>query len=291
MKYKYYVIIFWLLFLIGTLYFFYKLGEVYKEGWRRRRRCGRRCRHNRWKARMRRIQEERQRREAHRRRIQAERRRREEERRRREERERRIRAAQEAERRRREEERRRREAAARLARLKDERLQKYIDMFMKTFGLKNTKYKTQNEMADFFKSDEGLGNTVYYEDPKNNIRYTLEFNKDLFMSFFTTIRNTDYDYDIDLMKFKINIPNQFRQRCVGFNGIYYCAKQNVFPSNYVPSDEATITIQSKKSAYKGKWKLHGTQKPFLGQIVKSIYLSYFPCNINNNLYYFKQEST
>ena len=285
MKYKYYVIIFWLLFLIGTLYFFYKLGEVYKEGWRRRRRrrCDRRCRNNRWKAQQIRIQAERRRREVARRR--------EEERRRREERQRRIRAVQEAERRRREEERRRREAAARLARLRDERLQKYIDMFMKTFGLKNTKYKTQNEMADFFKSDEGLGNTVYYEDPKNNIKNTLEFNKDLFMSFFTTIRNTDYDYDIDLMKFKINIPNQFRQRCVGFNGIYYCSKQSIFPSNYVPSDEATITIQSKKSAYKGKWKLHGTQKPFLGQIVKSIYLSYFPCNINNNLYYFKQEST
>lgn len=284
MKYKYYVIIFWLLFLIGTLYFFYKLGEVYKEGWRRRRRrCDRRCRHRRWVAQQRRIQAERRRRE--------EQRRREEAHRRHLERLRRIRAAQEAERRRREEERRRREAAERLARLRDERLQKYIELFMKTFGIKNTKYKTQNEMAGFFSSEEGLGNTVYYEDSKNNIKYTLDFNKDLFMSFFTTIRNTDYDYDIDLMKFKINIPNQFRQRCVGFNGIYYCAKQNIFPRNYVPSDEATITISSSKSPYKGKWKLHGTRRPFLGQIVKSIYLSYFPCNINNELYYFKQEST
>ena len=47
-----------------------------------------------------------------------------------------------------------------------------------------------------------LPKVFYYEDPKNNISRTLTFNKDLFISFFTTIRNTDFDYDIDVMKFK-----------------------------------------------------------------------------------------
>ena len=226
--------------------------------------------------RLRRIREEQ---EAERRRQEAER----------EERLRRIREAQEAERRRQEAERKRIEAERKLALLKEERLQKYMEMFMKGFNLENKKYSTQTEMADFLKSEEALGNSVYYEDPKNNISLTLTFNKDLFISFFTTIRNTDFDYDIDVMKFKVNIPENHKGRCLGFNGIYFCGSQNIFPNNYIPSEDATITISAEKSKLKGKWKFYGSQKPFLGQIIKSIYLSYFPCNINNNLYYFKQE--
>lgn len=306
MKLQYLIILFWILFVIGNLYIFYvfirdynqlhfRYNDIYNtknidediddsiEGWRS---CGPGCR-----SRRRRLQQMTAARVTEARaRVQAtrsifQRRRRQEA-----ERLRRIREAQEAERRRQEAERRRIEAARKLALLKEERLQKYMEMFLKSFNLENKKYSTQNEMADFLKSEEGLGNTIYYEDPKNNISRTLTFNKDLFISFFTTIRNTDFDYDIDIMKFKINIPENYKGRCLGFNGIYYCGNQNIFSKGYIPSEESTITINSEKSNLKGKWKFYGTQKPFLGHIVKSIYLSYFPCNINNNLYYFKQES-
>lgn len=312
MKVQYLIILFWILFIIGNLYIFYvfirdynqlhfKYNDIHNikniddyeddgediddsiEGWRG---CGRGCR------RRRRRHREQARARAAAARAAAEAYQRMLERRRREQQERlrRIREAQEAERRRQEAERRRIEAARKLALLKEERLQKYMEMFLKSFNLENKKYSTQNEMADFLKSEEGLGNTIYYEDSKNNISRTLTFNKDLFISFFTTIRNTDFDYDIDIMKFKINIPENYKGRCLGFNGIYYCGNQNIFSKGYIPSEEATITINSEKSNFKGKWKFYGTQKPFLGHIVKSIYLSYFPCNINNNLYYFKQES-
>jgi len=315
MKLQYLIILFWILFVIGNLYIFYvftsdynqlhnRYNDIYNtknideyidyeddgedindsiEGWRG---CGPGCQRRRRRQRQQaaaRAAAERAAAAAYQRMIK--RRRREQQ-----ERLRRIREAQEAERRRQEAERRRIEAARKLALLKEERLQKYMEMFLKSFNLENKKYSTQNEMADFLKSEEGLGNTIYYEDPKNNISKSLSFNKDLFISFFTTIRNTDFDYDIDIMKFKINIPENYKGRCLGFNGIYYCGNQNIFSKEYIPSKETTITISSEKSNFKGKWKFYGTQKPFLGHIIKSIYLSYFPCNINNKLYYFKRET-
>lgn len=301
MKYKYLIILFWVLFIIGNLYLFYYLQDDYEdtldsiydyfypednieEGFFGRRRRGRKPRRRQGNnsAPLREIRRrQRKQREEVRGRQRQEKQRKTRELRR-------IQEEQKKQRLREEEEKKRIQNEAKMARLKEERFGKYMKMFLEGFDLENKKYSTQDEMADFLSSEEGLGNTVYYEDAENNISKTLTFNKGLFISFFTTIRNTDLDDNIDIMKFKIDIPENFIGRCLGFNGIYYCGDQAFYSKDYIPGKDATITISAKKSRFNGKWKFYGNQKPFLGNIVKSIYLSYFPCNINNELYYFKQ---